>query len=285
MRDDVASLFDAMASSYDTLEPWYEHLYAVLHGIVRAESRPTPGAPRRALDAGCGNGFQTAILEALGHRPHGIDVSAGLLSVAASRLPGCAFARADVEALPYGDGVFDVATCCGSTLSLVSSADVAIRELARVLRPGGRLLLECEHRPSLDLAWALASSLTGDALGYRVSRADAWRAIRAARDARVTLDYPCALPDDPSASMELRLFTRAELDRMLTAVGLRAVKTWGIHAITNLIPSTVLHRERLPSGLGALYRALCAVDRRAARAAASRCLANSLVVLAEKPAV
>src|SRR4029450_11096166 len=63
MTTGAAPFFDAMAASYDELEPWYEHLYAVLHGLVRAELRPAAGAPGlRALDAGCRTGFPAAIL-------------------------------------------------------------------------------------------------------------------------------------------------------------------------------------------------------------------------------
>ena len=65
MSSTVADLFDAMAATYDDLEPWYEHFYARLHAILRAELGPAP-AGARALDAGCGTGFQSAILTDLG---------------------------------------------------------------------------------------------------------------------------------------------------------------------------------------------------------------------------
>jgi predicted TPR repeat methyltransferase len=59
--DDVPGVFDAMASTYDELEPWYEHLYARVHTIVReALPRPASASTATALDAGCGTGFQTA---------------------------------------------------------------------------------------------------------------------------------------------------------------------------------------------------------------------------------
>jgi SAM-dependent methyltransferase len=270
MRSAVARLFDAMAETYDDLEPWYEHLYAVLHAILRETigSAPTRGAA--ALDAGCGTGAQTALLGELGWQPHGVDLSAGLLGLARRRLPGAAFALATLEALPYADGRFDAAVCCGSTLSFVDDPARALAELGRVLRPGGRLLLECEHRPSLDLAWALAGALANDALDYGVPAREAWRAL-VARGA-VRLDYPGYGP--------LRLFRRRELRGLLAAAGLRPVRTWGLHAITNLIPSTVLHRARLPAPLAGLYRGLCRLDRALAGTAPAGALANSVVVLA-----
>ena len=270
--DDVVRIFDAMAAGYDELEPWYEHLYAVLHRILRETIGRAPAGGGSALDAGCGTGFQSALLSELGWDAHGVDVSAGLLAVARRRLPDAAFALASVEALPYPDERFEAVVCCGSTLSFVDDPARALRELGRVLRPGGRLLLDCEHRPSLDLAWTLASSLSGDALGYGVTARDAWRAITAGRSLRLT--YPGYGP--------LWLFTRRELAAMLAAAGLTPVRAWGLHNITNLLPSTLLHRQQLPRTLATAFRALCRLDARVIATAPARALANSLVILARR---
>jgi len=268
----VAELFDAMAPDYDVLEPWYEHFYARLHAILRKALAPPAGAPRlRALDAGCGNGFQTALLQDLGYDTHGVDLAAALLAVARRRLPKAALARGDVTALPYREASFDVVSCCGSTLSFVDEADAALTEIARVLRPGGRLLLECEHKWSLDLAWTAASALTGNALGYGTSVSTLWRALRRPLSAEVVLPYP--------GYGNVTLFSRRDLVTRLARVGLRAQRSWGIHALTNVIPSTVLHRRRVSRPLAALYRALRALD----TAFAPPAVANSIVVLAAKP--
>jgi SAM-dependent methyltransferase len=285
MSSRIARLFDAMADSYDDLEPWYEHLYAVLHGILRAElAPPGDGRPRRALDAGCGTGFQTVLLQELGYATHGLDIAPALLAVARRRLPTAALALGSLEALPYGDGRFDVVTCCGSTLSLVAAPARALGEIGRVLRPGGRLLIECEHKWSLDLAWALVSSLTSDSLDYGVSPADAWRQVARPLGEGLVLEYPFRAADGAIARMPLRLFTVSELRAMLEAAGLTPQRRWGIHAITNVIPSTVLHRERLPRPLAAIFGPLCAIDRRLGRFPPARLLANSLVILARRAA-
>src|SRR5262245_66092005 len=82
MEPATARLFDAMAEEYDVLEPWYEHLYPLLHRILgEVLARPREGRRRRALDAGCGTGFQTAVLDALGYESHGTDVAARLLKI------------------------------------------------------------------------------------------------------------------------------------------------------------------------------------------------------------
>jgi SAM-dependent methyltransferase len=269
----TARLFDAMADDYDTLEPWYAHLYAVLHPIL-LEALRGRGSRGRALDAGCGSGFQTTLLERLGYESHGVDVAPRLLAAARRRVPSSALALASVEALPYRGESFDALACCGSTLSFVDDPPAALREFARVLRPGGRLLLEVEHRPSLDLLWMLASALAGDALGYGVSSREAWRCL-ARRGDGGTVTYP--------GYGSLRLFRRRELDAMLARAGLRPVRRWGIHWITNLIPSTVLHRAELSSTTAAVYARLRTIDARLAGSAGATRVANSLVVLAEKP--
>lgn len=270
-----ARLFDAMADDYDVLEPWYEHLYARLHALLLAHlAPPADGRRRRALDAGCGNGFQTALLSSLGYETHGVDVSAGLLRVARRRLPEARLARADLSTLPYADASFDAVSCAGSTLSFVTDASRALAEIARVLRPGGRLLLECEHKWSLDLAWTAASALTRDRLGYGVPAGLLWRELRRPLSAAIVLPYP--------GYGALTLFTTADLRRRLASVGLSWQRAWGIHAVTNLIPSTALHRPALPRPLAAAYRVLRAIDSALGACAAGRALASSLVVLAVK---
>jgi SAM-dependent methyltransferase len=270
-----ARLFDAMADDYDVLEPWYEHLYARLHAILAHHLAPAPGRGRpRALDAGCGTGFQTALLQSLGYETHGVDLSARLLAVARGRLPDTALARADLAALPYRDDRFDTVSCLGSTLSFVADPTRALAEMARVLRRGGRLLLECERRWSLDLAWTALSALVGDPLGYGISPRHLWRALRPPLSAPVALPYPAYGP--------LTLFTDADLRRRLASCGLAWERAWGVHAATGVLPSTLLHRRTLPRPVAAGYRALCAVDTVLSGSAPARALASSLVVLAVK---
>jgi ubiquinone/menaquinone biosynthesis C-methylase UbiE len=279
---DVASLFDHMAVAYDELEPWYQHLYERLHSIVADVARPD-APPHRALDAGCGTGFQTELLRDLGFVPHGVDLSGGLLGVARAKLPDVPFVRGDLEALPYRDASVELVTCCGSTLSFVERPARALAEIGRVLRPGGTLVVEFEHKWSLDLAWGCVSALTGDALGYGVSLAAAVRQVARPLREGFRLDYPVALPDGAQAYMRLRLFTMAEIVAMLRPARLVPRRIVGIHAVTNVLPSTVLHRARLPRGLGGVYRALAAIDRALGRTPAWR-LANSVVVVASKTA-
>ena len=150
----------------------------------------------------------------------------------------------------------------------------AIGELARVLRPEGRLLVEVERKWSADLAWMAASALARDALGYGVSARALWRAVARPLTGSSMVPYP--------GYGTLRLFTNRELYRLLGDAGLTPTTAWGIHSATGMLPSTLLHRPRLPGVLRPVYAALCAVDARVTRLPPARALASSLVVLARK---
>lgn len=270
----AAGRFDVMAGDDQVLEPWYAHLYPVLDRLIRRALPPAAGRRPRALDAGCGTGALAAVLGDLGYVTHGLDLSPAMLAGARRRLPGAALARGDLEALPYPDDAFDAVVCGGSTLSFVPAPARAVGELGRVLRPGGRLVLEVEHAWSLDLGWTLLSSLAGDPLGYGLAPGEALRLLARRPGRGCLVDYP--------GYGRLRLFTRRELAAMLAGAGLTVERLAGVHMLTNLIPSTVLHRPRLPRGAGPLYRALARADDGLRRLPGTWRLANSLVVVAVK---
>ncbi|MCA9656934.1 MAG: class I SAM-dependent methyltransferase [Myxococcales bacterium] len=110
---------------------------------------PTIAAPR-VLDLGCGPGVSTFVLaEALGPGAEvvGVDIStvmidrANALHAARHRhLHALRFVCADAVALPFADGAFDVVTG-HSFLYIIGERERALREIARVLAPGGRLIL------------------------------------------------------------------------------------------------------------------------------------------------
>jgi SAM-dependent methyltransferase len=103
-------------------------------------------AGESVLDLGCGAGFDAFIAAQLvgpAGRVVGIDLSPEMLAVARAGqaeagFPEVEFREASVEALPFPDTSFDVALSNG-VLNLVPDKPAALREIFRVLRPGGRL--------------------------------------------------------------------------------------------------------------------------------------------------
>jgi SAM-dependent methyltransferase len=101
--------------------------------------------PGTALDAACGTGRYASYLAARGHRVIGVDSSPAMLAHARRRVPGAEFEQGDLHELPLPDEHVDIVVCA---LALVHVPDLkpVIAELARVLRPGGHLVITDVHR-------------------------------------------------------------------------------------------------------------------------------------------
>lgn len=103
-----------------------------------------PRRSERLLDIGTGTGWAARLAAGRGARVTGVDIAPGMLDAAESLSghlePRPEFVRAAAEALPFDDGTFD---CVISTYGVIFSERpaAAIAEMARVLRPGGRLAL------------------------------------------------------------------------------------------------------------------------------------------------
>ena len=100
------------------------------------------------LDGGCGEGYMSRLLAARGARVVGIDTSSTLIEAAEryanSSSSGSTYYVASLEKIPEGDKRFDVVVL-NHVLSDISDPEVALREVGRVLRPGGRLVALMLH--------------------------------------------------------------------------------------------------------------------------------------------
>jgi len=98
-------------------------------------------AGHRVLDVACGTGQVTRVVaDAVGPRGSvvGVDLNENMLAVAQRLHPGILWQQADISHLPFPDEHFDV-VLCEEGLSYFSDPAAALREMARVLRPAGRI--------------------------------------------------------------------------------------------------------------------------------------------------
>ena len=103
---------------------------------------PAPG--RLTVDVGCGEGRVARDLMACGHRVVGFDGSPALVAAARDFAPSVDASVADAAALPLADASADLVVAFMS-LHDVDDLEGAVREIARVLEPGGRLCLSIVH--------------------------------------------------------------------------------------------------------------------------------------------
>jgi ubiquinone/menaquinone biosynthesis C-methylase UbiE len=144
-------------STRDGYAEWAPAYDAPGNAIVRIEEPVVArllaaSPPGPAVDAACGTGRHSAGLARRGHRVVGVDASPEMLARAAAAVPQAALVRGDLERLPLRDGAVDVAVCA-LALAHVPTLDGAVAELARVLRPGGRLVVSVLHPTLVALGW------------------------------------------------------------------------------------------------------------------------------------
>jgi SAM-dependent methyltransferase len=103
----------------------------------------------RVLEVGCGSAPCSRWLASQGASAVGLDISAGMLRHAATanidtghHVP---LVQASADALPFAASTFDIACSAFGAIPFVSDIGVVLRELARVLRPGGRLVFAVTH--------------------------------------------------------------------------------------------------------------------------------------------
>ena len=119
----------------------------VQHARLSAILPSTPGAT--VLELGCGPGKYVAILDRLGFDVTGVDpVTFPSWEILRRQTRARLLDGVRAEQLPFADGTFDHVVCLG-TLLYVDDPGLALTEMARVIRPGGRLVVRTVNRTNL----------------------------------------------------------------------------------------------------------------------------------------
>jgi SAM-dependent methyltransferase len=145
--------WDGQAARYDEgrlRDPVY------MAGVEAAARALAPRAGELVLDAACGTGLTARVYARRGLRVVALDLSLGSLArLQAARLPGVRPVRADLGALPFADGTFDRVLCANAIQHMPDEGlrQAWVRELARVARPGGRVVVTA-HGWSVPKRWA-----------------------------------------------------------------------------------------------------------------------------------
>ena len=144
---------------------------------LREESAQLLGPPTdlrgaRVLEVGCGSAMCSRWLMRRGARPVAFDISAGMLDIgartgAATGLP-VPLVQADAQRMPFRSGSFELAFTAFGAVPFVSDSAAVMREVARVLRPGGRWVFAVSH----PIRWAFPDSPGPDGLTATMSYFD-----------------------------------------------------------------------------------------------------------------
>jgi ubiquinone/menaquinone biosynthesis C-methylase UbiE len=159
IQENVNTHFDAAAGYWDEIYRdgalqsviYQRRQTAVLEYVAQATTKPDP----RVLEIGCGAGHLTVALGERYGRVDAVDSSAGMVDLATRQAQQAGLgerinvAQADVHALPFESGAFDLVVAVGVIPWLHSPAD-AVVEMARVMRAGGQLVLTADNGARLS---------------------------------------------------------------------------------------------------------------------------------------
>jgi demethylmenaquinone methyltransferase/2-methoxy-6-polyprenyl-1,4-benzoquinol methylase len=135
---------DAVRTMFDRIAPVYDAMNRIMTAGLdvrwrRLTAQSVVRAGDRVLDGACGTGdLALADLRAGAGRVTGVDFSEPMLERARRKSAQVEWVRGDLLALPFADATFDAATV-GFGVRNVADLETGVRELRRVLRPGGRL--------------------------------------------------------------------------------------------------------------------------------------------------
>jgi SAM-dependent methyltransferase len=164
---DIREMFDRDAGLYYALkygrgaDAPQQYAFALRQRLVVEMLFADVGRPRHVLDVGCGPGVMIEPVLAHGGRLTGVDLSPAMVARAEARAQAlgaserCRFSIASAERLPFSDGAFDAVTAMG-VVEYVADDGRALREMARVVRPGGAVIVTV---PNLLSPWRLAPVL------------------------------------------------------------------------------------------------------------------------------
>ncbi|OPL09651.1 MAG: hypothetical protein AVO33_06475 [delta proteobacterium ML8_F1] len=149
----MATLFDAHANTYDS---WYSTpLGAFVDEVETRCAFELFSLPKesRVLDLGCGSGNFTLKLLRAGYQVTGVDLSEEMLKIAREKLSQenlkATLIKGDVYKLPFEDASFD-GVFSMAAFEFIEDPEAALRELMRVLKPGGQMMVGTIH---LDSQW------------------------------------------------------------------------------------------------------------------------------------
>ncbi len=153
------------------------------------------GPGTAVLDVGCGSGLTLVLAQQRGAVPSGVDISPGLLGIARDRLPRADLRVADMESLPFGDAAFDAVTGVNA-FQFAGDPRRALREAARVTRPGGHVVASLFAAPERSQGTVAHEAMSALIPPRRVIT----RPMRSRRPATSRLRWPTQACSRPAAA-------------------------------------------------------------------------------------
>jgi SAM-dependent methyltransferase len=164
----------------------------------------------RLLDVGCGTGHWSRFFHSLGFKVQGVDISEKMIRVARGLNSDCEFEVANGCELPFQDASFNVAATM-ATLEFVAAPAVVLREMARCVKPGGRLMVGTLSRIATLNKRRLSRSEQPYASGRLLSPLELWDLLSPLGSPRMLASRR---PNETKSRIESIVDNRSDLKRL-----------------------------------------------------------------------
>ena len=232
----INEAYDSLADDYDDKiirgSVFFRHLYRELNELFQT----CICHGHRALDIGCGTGYYSLRLLKMGFEVVGLDISSKSVKLAKLKTKSHGFRqvdfnRADASVLPFNENSFDVVVAMGSVLNHVPAPERMIKEISRVLKPGGLFFTDVDNFTCLDTVY---NFINPNASGCTSNRGEILNGLLSGLRKGMTIVW-----DLGGKPLRIRLFTFSEIQTLMTKFQLAIDKVYGVHIVTSVIPSFV----------------------------------------------
>ena len=297
--DETAQIFNDMASEYDDLQDlWYSWLFSRLHYIL-AKNILTKVQNSNILDIGCGTGFQSFLYALVGNNVTGIDISDKLIEKAKEKISSWyndenlilfpeyypfvskyntiikeiinsqnikkknvpTFLVGDAVNIPFESQYFDHINCIGSVLSFIPNHIDALKEMTRVIKHKGTMIVEIQSRWNFNALWIILDPILRNKLQINNSFSESLKMLFTPYTRDIMIDYPFS-EQQKITMLHVRLHSASLFQKELKNLNFKILNEWSVHSITNIIPSSILDNSKPNKRIIKLFNFLSAIEER-----------------------
>jgi SAM-dependent methyltransferase len=250
--------YDTLALEFDEMDEYWANPYdSATWELENRLVRWHLGRKNLLLDLGVG--FYPHVESTIDKPLVCVDISQGSLIVARrvyhSHNPTMRYVCADALSLPFADNAFEGIIAGGELINHVPG-EILLREMHRVLKPRGKIILSVAMKWCLDSLYSLLDSFIGNRIGYSMTREEALRFLR-----QPTASSSVTWEVTPDYDLSVTLYSYSHLQRMLARTGFRIVQMRSLNLLSAIVPLPLQQNGKSPRMIRDATTFLLGLDR------------------------
>jgi ubiquinone/menaquinone biosynthesis C-methylase UbiE len=271
--------YDSLEEEFEAMNEFWENPYDL--GTWRMENELVSRnlcQDDPLLDLGVG--FYPHIESTAGKNLICLDISCRSLAVARKVYheynQKMEYVCADAMCLPFVDGAFEGIVAGGELINHLPG-QALLKEMHRVLRPAGRVVLSVGMKWCLDSMYAILDAITGNSIGYRMTRSEATQFVQhPLRSTEVTWEVT------PKLDLRVTLYSRRDIKAFILLTRFHIVKICSLNLLSAIVPLPIQQNARIHTLLHNIITFLLSLDRCVACVPGLRWLAGNVYLVLEK---